>query len=338
MLTDELRQMSFAALCVAILVAVAFYAATAGQSSQRPPPSLMVGVQQKQAHSGPTNEQAANNPSDGDDALFTVKVIPGAQSADRRAEAAKDHDEKSFNESWLTRGTIIIAVFTVGLALIAGVQAWFFWRQLGIMKDGLIDAKAAADASTIAANAASESARAGIRQAEVAEASLAKLERPYVYTFNVSYFLRDEESQEFYITYSVGNFGKSPAIITGAWVGFEFSDRAEPSRPTLLDEQHILLRSPVLAAGEIRTTIRAYLPRGMASKDSGVIVAPVEETGESAVIWNPRLTLPPNNQLFFIAAIDYDSPFVHDLGTSALWLNSEGTFVQRPNETHTYSR
>ena len=139
MLTAEQRQMSFAAVCVAILVAVAFYAATAGQSSQRPPPSLCIGIQQEQRHPSPSDQQAGDSPSSGDAALFTVKVIRGKQSADQRAEDAKDHDEKAFNEAWLTRGTVIIAVFTAILAFVAGVQAWFFWHQLGIMKKGIED-------------------------------------------------------------------------------------------------------------------------------------------------------------------------------------------------------
>ena len=84
-----------------------------------------------------------------------------------------------------------------------------------------------------AANAAGEAARAATRQAKVAEDTLVKRERPYIFIYNVSALLEDTETNEFYVSYSVSNFGNIPAIIEGAWIGFEFSNAGAPPSPPL---------------------------------------------------------------------------------------------------------
>ena len=103
-----------------------------------------------------------------------------------------------------------------------------------------------------AANAAGEAARAATRQAKVAEDTLVKRERPYIFIYNVSALLEDTEKNEFYVSYSVSNFGNIPAIIEGAWIGFEFSNAGAPPSPPLLNEDNSLLASPILAAGDRR--------------------------------------------------------------------------------------
>ncbi len=132
-------------------------------------------------------------------------------------------------------------------------------------------------------------------------------------------------------------FGKIPAIIEGAWIGFEISDRAEPPCPTLLNEDHSLLVAPVLAAGERRDGLREYLPAGMAKGvDRGVYD---RLRGEGLVTFVPELDLPDGFQLFFRGKITYHGPFTVGHETGALWFNlAGGQFVQRGGNEYNYSR
>jgi hypothetical protein len=69
--------------------------------------------------------------------------------------------------------------FTAALVLVGAVQLFLFIWQLRLIRTSLDDAKISADAAADAAKAAS-------RQALVAEESLAKIERPYLFVFDVS--------------------------------------------------------------------------------------------------------------------------------------------------------
>jgi hypothetical protein len=69
--------------------------------------------------------------------------------------------------------------FTAVLVAVGAVQLVVFIWQLRLIRTSLDDAKISADAAAAAALAAS-------RQAHVAEETLAKIERPYLFIFNVS--------------------------------------------------------------------------------------------------------------------------------------------------------
>ena len=70
--------------------------------------------------------------------------------------------------------------------------------------------------STIAARRA---ANAAIRQAKAAEDALTQLEKPYIFVFGVKQIFQDQSTNDFFVTYTVANFGKlPPAIIEGSTI------------------------------------------------------------------------------------------------------------------------
>jgi hypothetical protein len=75
-------------------------------------------------------------------------------------QIARGHKPEPFTIDWLTHdGTVF---FTFVLAMIAGAQAALFLWQLRYMKRGMLDAKTAADAAKVSADATALSTRASI--------------------------------------------------------------------------------------------------------------------------------------------------------------------------------
>ena len=191
--------------------------------------------------------------------------------------------------------------FTAVLVAVGAVQLVLFIWQLRLIRTSLDDAKISADAAADAAKAAS-------RQAHVAEESLAKIERPYIFVFNVSALSVDsyESLEDDYtllkVTYSIANYGKIPAIIKSAEVGL--SVFTEPLPPPRLDYNHPIIVSPILAAGEIRPKIEESLRwDGDLQRD---------EYGSEY----PALG---NNDLFFWVILLYRGPFTDQHETRMCW-------------------
>jgi hypothetical protein len=88
--------------------------------------------------------------------------------------------------TWSDHGVIdATAFFTLALVVVGSIQLGLFLWQLRLIRKSLIDAQESADAAAKAAEAAT-------RQARVAEDSLTKLERPYLFVFNLSPLEVDE--------------------------------------------------------------------------------------------------------------------------------------------------
>jgi hypothetical protein len=163
-------------------------------------------------------------------------------------------DVLSEASKWFTKDA---SGFFTGLQFfVVLAQAIFFWYQLKLIRVSLKDTK-------IAAEAAGDAAKAAARQAHVAEESLAKLERPYIFVFNasqlkvVTYEAAEGDGAFLAVTYSVANHGKIPAIIESVQVGMSVA--VEPMRPPNADFDHLLWRSPILASGEERKDIEERL-------------------------------------------------------------------------------
>jgi hypothetical protein len=224
-----------------------------------------------------------------------------------------------------------LVIVTFLLVIVGAAQLGLFYRQLTLIRESLVDAKKAADAAEGAASAAG-------KQAKIAEAALTQLERPYVFVFDVKEFGFDVESSEFFVEYSVANYGKMPAIIEGAYIGFEFSDRVAPPSPPLMEDSHTLMTAPILQAGEKREKIREYVPTGMTTGDIIVDVTsknPFEGTGKEG----PVFDVPKNNDVFFRAIIEYRGPSSHGHSTGALWLANyprPGQLAQRGGDDYNY--
>jgi hypothetical protein len=229
-------------------------------------------------------------------AIFAIGMVFSSQhfrqstqaAAPEKAEAQAKAEQKGF---WVGVATDPVAAFTLGLVLVGLAQAGLFYVQLRLIRISLDDAKIAADAAADAANAAA-------RQAHVAEETLAKIERPYLFIFNISALSIDdiESAEEEYTllraTYSIANYGKIPAIIKNAMISF--SVFTEPLAPARLEIGHSLISSPILAPGETRHGIEeTFRWDGDISYDE----------------WGGRFPALGNDELWFWAIIAYRGPF-----------------------------
>jgi hypothetical protein len=73
-------------------------------------------------------------------------------------------------------------------------------------------------------------ARAGKDAAEIAQRSLTDLEWPYIFIFGVRHFKQDSD-KDWFVEFTVANYGKMPAIIEGAWIDFVIDNAGEPPAP-----------------------------------------------------------------------------------------------------------
>lgn len=155
---------------------------------------------------------------------------------------------------WLSKDAS--GFFTFLLLIVAAVQLGLFWYQLRLIRVSLDEAKTAA-------RAAADAASASARQADAAEQSLAKIERPYLFIFNVSKPIIEASKSEgdprnLAVTYTVANYGKIPAVIED--VRAELSILAAPVEPTVVGPDHPLEVSPILASSDERPEIRQSIP------------------------------------------------------------------------------
>ena len=264
------------------------------------------------------------------------------------AESPKESAEEAIARynRWLTIFTAILAVATVGLGFATVGLYRVSQRQLRHAEIEsrrgrawrLKDEGRIIEQFEIArknSDAAKESADAAVQQAKIAETALTQLERPYIFIFDVKEFGFDPETSEYFVEYSVANYGKMPAIIEGAYIGFEFSDRADPPSPTLMDDSHTLMTAPILQAGEKREKIREYVPTGLTTGDIEIDVTCAD--GPFGII--PVFDVPKGNDVFFRAIIEYRGPFSRGHRTGALWLANypaAGQLAQRGGDDYNY--
>jgi len=147
-------------LIVRAVVCVALLALCAGVLSQPPTPTPSVKSQQEQAHPAATKEQAPYYPHGTDKNPVVIKSLEAEKSPERAQQERAERDEKATNEQRLVFWTIILAVATVALMLVAGGQLGMFWIQLGLMRRGVDDAAAAARAAKESADGTNALAQA----------------------------------------------------------------------------------------------------------------------------------------------------------------------------------
>ncbi|MGX1323243.1 hypothetical protein AB7M17_006696 [Bradyrhizobium sp. USDA 377] len=199
--------------------------------------------------------------------------------------------------SWFTKDAS--GFFTSLQFVVATIQAVLFVYQLRFIKGSL-------DVAT--------------RQACAAEDTLNKIERPYVFVFNVSplKIVRWEdwengtEGVRLSVTYSVANYGKLPAVIEAMQVSLGV--HAEPLAPVNYDCNHPLAVSAVLVPGEPRHD----LDEGLAWND--VVFDDYE--GDRPDFGDMHL--------FFWVIIRYRGTFTSGHTTRACWRYDErtGRFVE----------
>jgi hypothetical protein len=232
---------------------------------------------------------------------------PTAQTAAKVQTAQKT---EPFTLDWLTEdGTVF---FTAALVVVACIQAALFVWQLRYMRKGMEDTSAAAIAGRNSADAATG-------QAKIAEESFSKLERPYLYITDVSAFILDKKSSisdpVFYVTYTVANYGKTPAIIKhaqGICHGIESKIATGPDIPLAFDYDHVMVSSPIIRAGEIRESIREDV-----AKDSVAFTADEHFFAESIDDCFPNKDA--DREVFLWIILTYRGPFTDQHEISACW-------------------
>lgn len=249
------------------------------------------------------------------------------QETARQRHKAESPDAELTGSTWLTKDAA--GFFTFWLVVVGFGQAILFFIQLRYMRKGMDDA-------TRAARAAEDAAKAGMDQAKVAERALTELERPWVFVFGPKYATTDGE--EFFVEYTVANYGKMPAIIEGASLGFVF-DAADggPQLPLNLDEDHSLVSSPILSAGEERP-LREYFPANPRGEVSFRMIH--EGTDEQSLIRTPSVEIGLGHRLFFRVIIPYRGPISRGHETRANWLYREEPmdFVRRGGQLNNHTK
>src|ERR1700745_680809 len=89
------------------------------------------------------------------------------------------------------------------------------------------------------------------RSAAAAERALTDLERPWIFIYNVTRPECPPGSTNFRLNYTIANFGKIPAFVEAARIGFVFEDsNANPQIPSFVSDDNSLVTGPVLQPGE----------------------------------------------------------------------------------------
>ena len=212
---------------------------------------------------------------------------------------------------------ILIAVFTIVLA----------WKTSGLFKEtaGLrtaadqqaLDMKAAIEASR-------ESATAATRQAETAERSLTHLERPYIFVFGVNRIEEDEDG-DFFIRYSVANYGKTPAILDSVKTSIFHTMRGEILNAASVPDSHPLSVSPIIQSGEIRNDLIEYVGQHLYRGAEHAFTSP---SGDFVNI--PIFNIPTNESVMFRIWVQYHGPLSGPHQTGAMWRHmGDGLFAIR---------
>jgi hypothetical protein len=159
----------------AALLVLNFAMTLHGQSQ---PPSSRNGEQQSQGKNpkskGDKTQPSATLQGTQASPLWVNVNCPGCSRPNTTGSTNQTNDKPTQNRredpNWW------VAVFTGLLAVIAFIQAGFFWRQLRMMRIGLADNKAASDAARDAAKAAQDGAEAALLNAK----AIINTERPWL--------------------------------------------------------------------------------------------------------------------------------------------------------------
>lgn len=177
---------------------------------QQPSPTPFVTGQQKQSHPAQPGARAADYPQGTDQNPFVVKRLDAEETTERSKQQADERHEKAANEWRLVEWTIVLAVATIVLAGVAGGQLYMFYRQLGMMREGIDDAKALASAAKDSADAAKASV-------VLAETTAKRQLRGYVSKrVDAASFVDDGDNCSVQIR--IKNSGQTPAHEVHCWV------------------------------------------------------------------------------------------------------------------------
>jgi hypothetical protein len=120
----------------------------------------LVGATLNLAAQGTKSVAAAKAEQRGTDSLpVVVRVQPSVMSPEERLQESQDKAMSRLNDSRTAFWTWMMGLCAFGALVVAGLQAGFFWKQLGMMKTSLDDATGAARVAAAAAKAADMSVK-----------------------------------------------------------------------------------------------------------------------------------------------------------------------------------
>jgi hypothetical protein len=225
-----------------------------------------------------------------------------------------------FANAFEDHGEAVIAAFTIVLA-ISTIGLWRSTKKLWEAGEKQIAVAA------FAANSSEQSARAAHRAAETAKDAFTKLERPYVYVFDVNRFVLSSDGIGC-VQYKVANYGKTPATIELVENNVSFNSEG-PIDPIVADyrddPEHPLLKRPILGFN-FEETVRINAPGNLnfiATEGREVVPKPRE-----------------SDEVFVWVRISYRGPFTTGHQTSACWRYDGLTnrLVQWGDEKYNYVR
>lgn len=196
--------------------------------------------------------------------------------------------------------TEILGIFTGLLVVVSGLQIYFLIRADRTARDASIAAR---------------------RSADVAERALEDASRPYIFVDGVGKLsvLERETDELVYVEYFVGNYGRTPAVVTEARAQFIIKRPDEHQWPDHIRKGHSLIISPVLCRDERRGPFQHNSMDTMYTNDahSEWLEYDLVNSHDDTQLVRPRL--PSGYELFFRVIIKYRGTFTEDHTSSACW-------------------
>ena len=130
-------------------------------------------------------------------------------------------------------------------------------------------------------------------------------QRPYVFVFDVYELMAGNPQEQPFVSYTVANHGRTPAIIEDLRAELVITTEPEPPISAMqVERAHPLLQSPILSPDERRTRVRIEAPAGMSFTPDMVHVIPRLNTQED---------------LFLFIIVYYRGPFTKGHVSTFCW-------------------
>jgi hypothetical protein len=184
----------------------------------------------------------------------------------------------------------------------------------------------------VSAFAAERAADASIRQAIIAEETLTKIQRPYVFIYDVIGILPGvTEHMDGHVPYTVANLGQTPAIIEA--IEARISKGDVPDEPGPETEDHPLVIAPFLAPQEKRENLRVQSTFWI----RGILLLPDIHDPKAHTYVSANIERDEN--LFVRLRIRYRSVTTDGYETSGCWRYDQayGLFVRYGGDEYNYA-
>ncbi|WP_454649276.1 hypothetical protein [Bradyrhizobium liaoningense] len=263
--------------------------------------------------------QAANALTDAE----KQKCYEAADQAHRKTEECKTFWERTTTDP-VAFFTLVLAISTIGL--------WV--ATILLYRAGEKQSRHARRSAAIQTRDMQASIAAANRSAAAAERALTDLERPWLFAYGIR-TVPINQLGEWAVEFTVANFGKMPAIIEHARIGFVISDRGEPPTPLFADDDHDLVVSPILQAGE-RRVIKEPFPN---VEDGSASFRVLQSSSGEILEATPGYQVPEDFDAFFRILINYRGPNTKGHESCVLWLYQPPfDFLNRGGEEYNYTR